>query len=78
MELCNTLCPDLKPLSGLCLHLQVITQVALVGLLFGTLCGDFALVSDVGQRAVGRLWLGTPPGQPGLWLRPATFKFSIQ
>ncbi len=44
--------------------LQVVTQVSLVGLLFGTLCGDFALLSDVGTRTVHRLWVGQPPGMP--------------
>ena len=48
------------------LRSQVITQVSLVGLLFGTLCGDFALLSDVGMLAVNRLWMGTAPGVPQL------------
>ena len=48
--------------------LQVVTQISLVGLLFGTLCGDFALLSDVGTRTVHRLWLGPPPGPPSYLL----------
>lgn len=31
-------------------------------LLFGTLCGDFALLHDAALRAVTKLWLGAPPG----------------
>ena len=31
-------------------------------LLFGTLCGDFALLHDAALRAVTKLWLGDPPG----------------
>ena len=41
---------------------QVVTQVSLFLLLFGTLCGDFALLHDAALRAVTKLWLGDPPG----------------
>ena len=34
---------------------QVATQVSLVALLFGTVIGDFALLADVGRRALARL-----------------------
>jgi hypothetical protein len=40
---------------------QVVTQISLVALLFGTLCGDFALLADVGSRAARRLWSGEAP-----------------
>lgn len=43
---------------------QVVTQVSLFLLLFGTLCGDFALLHDAALRAVNKLWLGSPPGEP--------------
>lgn len=46
-----------------CRCLQVITQISLFLLLFGTLCGDFALLHDASLRAVNKLWLGSPPGQ---------------
>jgi hypothetical protein len=36
--------------------------VSLFLLLFGTLCGDFALLHDAALRAVAKLWLGDPPG----------------
>jgi hypothetical protein len=36
--------------------------VSLFLLLFGTLCGDFALLHDAALRALGKLWLGEPPG----------------
>jgi hypothetical protein len=42
--------------------LQVFTQVSLFLLLFGTMCGDFALLHDAALRAVSKLWLGAPPG----------------
>lgn len=41
---------------------QVLTQVSLVVLLLGTMCGDCALLHDVGLRTVHNLWLGPPPG----------------
>lgn len=45
--------------------LQVVTQVALVLLLFGTIVGDFALIADVSTRAVSKL---SQPGQAPFWL----------
>ena len=44
----------------MCMHAQVITQVALVLLLFGTVIGDFALLADVGQRALRQLSPAAP------------------
>lgn len=41
--------------------LQAATQVSLVLLLFGTVIGDFALLADVGQRALRRLSLAPLP-----------------
>ncbi len=41
---------------------QVVTQVSLILLLFGTVIGDFALLADVGQRALRRL----SPSPPAL------------
>ena len=43
------------------LLLQVVTQVALILLLVGTVIGDFALLADVGQRALTRLTPGHAP-----------------
>ena len=43
------------------LLMQVVTQVALILLLFGTVIGDFALLADVGQRALLRLTPGHAP-----------------
>ncbi|CAK0750260.1 hypothetical protein CVIRNUC_001976 [Coccomyxa viridis] len=40
---------------------KVLTQVALILLLFGTVIGDFALLADVGQRALTRLTPGHAP-----------------
>lgn len=40
---------------------KVLTQLSLVVLLLGTLCGDCALLHDVGIRTVHNLWLGPPP-----------------
>lgn len=51
-----------KLISHCCRLLQVITQISLFLLLFGTLCGDFALLHDAALRAVNKLWLGAPPG----------------
>ena len=51
----------LKPSSSVAVS-QVATQVSLFLLLFGTLCGDFALLHDAALRAVTKLWLGDPPG----------------
>lgn len=39
---------------------QVVTQVSLILLLFGTVIGDFALLADVGQRALRRLTPSAP------------------
>lgn len=44
---------------------KVVTQVALVLLLFGTIVGDFALIADVSTRAVSKL---SQPGQAPFWL----------
>jgi hypothetical protein len=41
--------------EGPSVALQAATQVSLVLLLFGTVIGDFALLADVGQRALRRL-----------------------
>ncbi len=41
----------------------MITQIALVLLLVGTVIGDFALLADVGQRALTRL---TPEHAPSI------------
>ena len=38
-----------------CCWLQVVSQVSLLLLLYGTIIGDFALLADVGARAVGKL-----------------------
>lgn len=40
---------------------KVLTQVSLVTLLLGTLCGDCALLHDVSLRTVYNLWSGPPP-----------------
>ena len=40
--------------------LQIVCQVALLLLLYGTIVGDFALLADVGARAVRKL-TPTPP-----------------
>ena len=45
----------------LLLKVQVVTQVALILLLVGTVIGDFALLADVGQRALTRLTPGHAP-----------------
>ncbi len=42
---------------------QVVTEVSLVVLLFGTLCGDYALLADIGKKAV----VGLFPDAPG-WI----------
>lgn len=41
--------------------MQVVTEVSMVFLLFGTLCGDYALLADCGKRAleVGGLFEGS-------------------
>ncbi|CAL8462502.1 g2035 [Coccomyxa elongata] len=39
---------------------KVVTQVSLILLLFGTVIGDFALLADVGQRALRRLTPSAP------------------
>lgn len=39
----------------------MVTQVALILLLVGTVIGDFALLADVGQRALTRLTPGHAP-----------------
>mmetsp|Transcript_4826 Transcript_4826/g.13876 ORF Transcript_4826/g.13876 Transcript_4826/m.13876 type:complete len:470 (+) Transcript_4826:249-1658(+) len=40
---------------------KVATQVSLVVLLLGTMCGDCAVLHDAGLRTVHKLWLGSPP-----------------
>ncbi len=45
--------------------LQVLTQVSLILLLFGTIVGDFALISDVSARAFKGL---AAPDTPPAWL----------
>ena len=45
--------------------LQVLTQVSLILLLFGTIVGDFALISDVSARAFKGL---AAPETPPAWL----------
>jgi hypothetical protein len=45
-----------------CVGWQVVTQVSLILLLFGTVIGDLALLADVGQRALRRL----SPSPPAL------------
>ena len=42
---------------------QVVSQVSLLLLLYGTIIGDFALLADVGQRALSRL---SPDHAPSL------------
>ena len=42
---------------------QVVTQISLILLLVGTVIGDFALLADVGQRALSRL---TPSHAPAI------------
>ena len=49
----------------LCSSLQVLTQVSLILLLFGTIVGDFALISDVSARAFKGL---AAPDTPPAWL----------
>ncbi|KAK9817843.1 hypothetical protein WJX72_002950 [[Myrmecia] bisecta] len=46
-------------------RLKVLTQVSLILLLFGTIVGDFALISDVAARALDKL---TYPAEPPSWL----------
>ncbi len=41
--------------------LQVVTQISLIFLLVGTVIGDFALLADVGERALSRLTPGHAP-----------------
>lgn len=48
---------------------QVATQVSLVVLLLGTMCGDCAVLHDAGLRTVHKLWLGSPPGAQPLCTR---------
>ena len=43
--------------------MQAVTEVSLVFLLFGTLCGDYALLADIGKKAI----VGLFPGAPG-WI----------
>ena len=47
------------------LQLQVVTQISLILLLFGTIVGDFALISDVSARAFTGL---AAPSKPPAWL----------
>ncbi len=47
-------------MHALLLLVQVVTQVSLILLLFGTVIGDFALLADVGQRALRRLSPSAP------------------
>lgn len=44
---------------------QVLTQISLILLLFGTIVGDFALISDVSARAFKGL---AAPDTPPAWL----------
>lgn len=39
----------------------MVTQISLILLLVGTVIGDFALLADVGQRALSRLTPGHAP-----------------
>ena len=58
LPLANTrvLSAVLQPPSTTCsVHLQSATRFGLILLLFGTIIGDFALLADVGTRAVQRL-----------------------
>ena len=48
-----------------CCAPQVLTQVSLILLLFGTIVGDFALISDVSARAFKGL---AAPDTPPAWL----------
>ena len=48
-----------------CVASQVLTQVSLLLLLFGTIVGDFALISDVSARAFKGL---AAPNTPPAWL----------
>ncbi len=48
-----------------CCAVQVLTQVSLILLLFGTIVGDFALISDVSARAFQGL---AAPDTPPAWL----------
>jgi sodium-coupled neutral amino acid transporter 11 len=41
--------------------MQTVTQISLVLLLFGTLCGDIALLADTGRIAAGDLFPGGAP-----------------
>lgn len=50
-----------RPPHPLCNNTQVFTQAWLIVLLFGTLCGDFALVADTGRLAVEKLMAGAAP-----------------
>ena len=50
---------------SVCSTLQVLTQVSLILLLFGTIVGDFALISDVSARAFKGL---AAPSSPPAWL----------
>lgn len=45
--------------------IQVLTQISLILLLFGTIVGDFALISDVSARAFKGL---AAPDTPPAWL----------
>ena len=45
--------------------MQALTQVSLILLLFGTIVGDFALISDVSARAFKGL---AAPSSPPAWL----------
>jgi hypothetical protein len=52
---------------AVCLHVpslraQVFTQVSLVLLLWGTMCGGLCLISDVGHMLLQRLGEGDLPG----------------
>jgi len=48
-----------------CCAPQVLTQISLILLLFGTIVGDFALISDVSARAFKGL---AAPDTPPAWL----------
>ena len=52
----------LLPLLACCVQCQVFTQVSLVLLLWGTMCGGLCLISDVGHMLLQRLGEGELPG----------------
>lgn len=53
------------PSDDMLTFLQVLTQISLILLLFGTIVGDFALISDVSARAFKGL---AAPDTPPAWL----------